>query len=45
VSSRGGQRMSVDVAAYKRELVAARADVRALIDKLNCHPISIRLAW
>jgi hypothetical protein len=36
---------SVDVAKYKKELVAARAEVRALVDKLNCHPISIRLAW
>ena len=30
---------------YKAELLRARSDVLALLGKLQCHPILIRLAW
>ncbi|CAK9021830.1 Probable L-ascorbate peroxidase 7, partial [Durusdinium trenchii] len=31
--------------AYKEALVACRSDMRAFIDKMNCNPIMVRLAW
>lgn len=37
--------VSFDVKAYSEALVAAREELRPLIDEKNCGPILIRLAW
>lgn len=30
---------------YRKQLLGARSDIREMINKLNCNPIMIRLAW
>eukprot|EP00514_Thraustochytrium_sp_LLF1b_P007496 CAMPEP_0184534156 /NCGR_PEP_ID=MMETSP0198_2-20121128/15173_1 /TAXON_ID=1112570 /ORGANISM="Thraustochytrium sp., Strain LLF1b" /LENGTH=294 /DNA_ID=CAMNT_0026927047 /DNA_START=83 /DNA_END=967 /DNA_ORIENTATION=+ len=37
--------MTLDTAAYTKALAACREELRAFIDKMNCHPIMIRFAW
>lgn len=38
-------RSASEVAAYRAELVGCRDELRSFIDKENCAPILIRLAW
>ena len=35
----------INVREYTKELKAGKEELRAFIDKMNCHPIMIRLAW
>ena len=34
-----------EVYVYQEDLKKCRADLRAFIDEVNCHPILLRLAW